>query len=216
MYFVNQVPAFKPSSFHKIPDLAGEVNLLACSVRAVNMYGGPIAKQVLTDIDTLYEYSISRAANCGLVPVVDVRVHHLLPGQFAAVPGWHCDMVPFGGYTGQPNFSLAHPEAFHVSIVLSSEHAGVSSTEFVNTVIRPNIWDKEHVYKCLNDEVIRIAPQIVSPKDGEFVWYNQRTICRESPARRAGTRFYMRFSMVEKPMLVNEVIHHPQVYVIKD
>lgn len=216
---INQVPV--PGATYKAPKpvctaaLLDEVNLFACSPEAVNMYGGLHTIEALRQMLGNYEVPIRRAKDKGLSPIVDVRIHRLFADQYPCTPGWHCDFVPFGGYTAQPNFSACSEAAFSTCLTLSDQGGGVSSSEYVATPLRLCLEDPNHVYRELHREIERVKPYTISAPDGVFMWYNQRTMHRARPAWRGGYRLYMRFSMVEKPMLMN--VHHspPQVYVIE-
>jgi hypothetical protein len=217
-FFVNQAPVFQPSGI-KMPtsvQLLEEQCLFSCSLTAIEMYAGPIVKDAVDRICQLYEVPIRRGINHGLSAVVDVRVHRLFPGQFPGIPGWHCDFVPRGAYSGQPNFALVHPDAFHVALLLSDQQAGVSNTQFVESAIRPQIFDQEAVYANLHHEVDRIGPALVTANDGQFVWFNQKSIHRAMPAHRRGTRLFLRFSMVEKPVIANGRPKQMQVYQLSE
>lgn len=192
--------------------LLEEVCLFACSPKAVEMYGGVYTRAALSQLREHFSHTLQRGYDHGLQPVVDVRIHRLFPQQFPAMPGWHCTQVPRGGYTGQPNFGLCPQHAFHVGLVLSDCPAGCSNTEYVMDSIKLFLEDPEHVYKEMHKEVERIHPRTEFVQDGRFVWFNQRSIHRASPARRRGVRLYMRLSMVDKPLILNEQHAMPHVY----
>lgn len=214
---VNQPPnfgdMFVPSKSICTQGLLEEVCLFACSPKAVELYGGVHTRVALRQLmESAYPYAIARGKEEGLQPVVDVRIHRLFPRQFPAVPGWHCTHVPRGGYTGQPNFGLCSQHAFHVGLILSDQPAGCSNTEYVIDPIKLFLEDPDHVYKEMHKEVDRIRPRTELARDGRFVWFNQRSIHRASPASRRGVRLYMRLSMVDKPFIANEQHATPQVY----
>jgi hypothetical protein len=214
--FVNRPPVFHPDRFvGKIEGataLLAEPSLYSCSPVAMENYGGPLIRSALAQIRERYEHPIRRATNEGLSAICDVRVHRLFPGQYPAIPGWHCDAVPRGAYSGQPNFSLVHPFAFHVCLLLSSELKGVSNTEYVSQPMSPQLWDQEHVYRNIHQEVDRIKPQTATAQDGQFVWFDQRTIHRAKPAHARGVRLFLRYSMIEKPVLANKLNNNVQIY----
>lgn len=214
---LNQAPNFFGDSY--IPPkaictqgLLEEVNLHACSPQAVNMYGGAHTTEALRQLMIAYAAPIYRAKDHELQPIVDVRIHRLFPGQFPAIPGWHCDFVPRGGYSGQPNFGLCSQYAFHVCLILSDQEAGVSNTEYVMDPLRLVLEDQEHVYREVHRGVEHFKPIVARAPDGRFTWFNQKTIHRASPAHRRGVRLFMRFSMIEKPMILNKANPMPHVY----
>lgn len=192
--------------------LLEETNLFACSPEAVNMYGGVHTREALRQLVAANLFSINRAYDAGLRAVIDVRIHMLHPQQYPAVPGWHCDHVPRGGYSGQPNFGLCSNQAFHLQLSLSDSQVGVSNTEFVMQPIKVCLQDPDHVYRELHREMERIKPLTERMPDGRFIWYNQRSIQRASPAVRRGVRLFMRYSMVEHPVIQNQRDVMPHVY----
>jgi hypothetical protein len=197
-------------------ELLEETSLFSCSPEAVKQLAGPKVRMALNKIETNYDQIIDRGRRNGLSPVIDVRVHRLFPGMFPGIPGWHCDFVPRGAYSGQPNFGLVHPHAFLIALLLSDQPQGVSNTEFVNHPIRPQLWDQEHVYKNLHDEVVRVNPHLCLAHDNHFVWFNQKSIHRAKAAHRRGVRLFMRYSMIEKPVIVNKITHQQQVYLLSE
>lgn len=214
-YVVNRPPVFHNVLFSEKVDtqkLLAEPSLFCCSPGAVEMKGGPLANQALLQIRELFEFNIRNALEKGLAPVCDVKVHRLFPHQFPCIPGWHCDSVPRGGYSGQPNFSLVHPGAFHVSLILSDRHDGICGTEFVDQAVRLGIYDPEHVFRAVHAEIERHKPSTCQQPDGRFCFYTQHSIHRGRPATKNGVRMFMRFSMIEKPYLANSVSRQMQIY----
>jgi hypothetical protein len=220
MHFVNVPPVVHPTIVQirgpATADLLAERSMYASSPLFVREKGSPLVNRLLRDIEERYDYAISQAQREGLAAVLDVRVHRLFPGQYPGIPGWHCDFVPRGSYSGQPNFSLCHPRAFHIALLLSDQPHGVSSTRFVDQPIRPDLYDKEHVYRNLHHEVHRINPPIRTIKDGELVWFNQKTIHAASPCHRRGVRMFLRYSMIEKPVVANQFADQQQVYLLSE
>jgi hypothetical protein len=217
-HVVNQPPILSKEKYpaFSTQELLAEQNFFSCSPLWVREFGGPIAKGALKALERLYEVPIARAKKEGLSAVMDLRVHRLMPEQFPGIPGWHCDFVPRGAYSGQPNFSMCHSSAFHVALLLSDHVKGVSNTQFVNQPMKAFIYSQEHVYHDLHHEVDRIAPVLTMVPDGQFVWFNQKTIHRAMPAIHRGVRLFMRFSMIEKPVIVNQRTYQQQVYVLSE
>ncbi len=218
--FINSVPFFlgynAPFPKMDIGMLAKEPCLFSCSEEAVKISGGLLANIALKHIQGAFVQDIYNAKQAGLSAVVDIRVQRLMVDMFPSIPGWHCDAVPRCQYHGQPNFAAINPHAFHVAFTLSSEIAGVSNTEYVMDSIKPKVYDAEHVYRDLHDEVERIAPMTRQSPDGVFVRFTPKTIHRATPTHRRGWRMFMRFSMYHKPPLVNGVSGQQQVYLLSE
>lgn len=212
--FVSVPPHFVDGKFMVLSaqTLMNEPNLLGCSPLYVREVGGPVTKNALEQIMDIYGYPIRLAEKEGLSAIVDVSVHKLLPGYYPMMPGWHCDWVPYGGRSGQPDFSLIHPDSFNVSLTLSNEQKGVAGHEYVQSNIKPKLWDQERVFRDLHSQVKRIGPDVVKSKDGVFVRYTPKTILKALPCERRGVRLYVRFSMCVKPPIVNQLVNCQQVY----
>jgi hypothetical protein len=214
--FVSIPPVFLWGKFPLVglQDLLSETSLLDCSEATAYKHGGPLTKHALAQINQLYSHQIQHAKDKGLSAVIDAYVHRLQPGQYPMSPGWHCPCVPKRMYNGQPNFDLILPEQFNVGVTLSSEARGVSNSEFVQTIIKPKIWDKDDVFGDLNVQVDKIHPETMHAKDGQFTWTVPRTIMRSCPARVRGVRLFVRLSMFPKPALFNAVGVPEQVFVV--
>lgn len=218
--FVNVPPSLLGygANFPKISlaILGSEPSLFSCSEEGVSISGGLLAKTALKHIQAAYIQDIYNAKQAGLSAIVDVRVQRLMPGMFPSIPGWHCDAVPRCNYHGQPNFCAINPAAFHVALTLSNEQAGVSNTEYVMDAVKPKIYDAEHVYRELHEQVERIAPRVEQIPDGVFTKFTPKTIHRATETHRRGWRMFMRFSMYHKPPIVNGVQGQQQVYLLSE
>lgn len=218
--FVNQIP-FQlgyGAAFPKLTQgmLAAEPSLFSCSEEGVGVSGGLLAKTALKHIQAAFIKDIYNAKQAGLSAIVDVRVQRLMPEMFPSIPGWHCDAVPRCNYHGQPNFAAINPAAFHVALTLSSELSGVSNTEYVTDAIKPKLYDQEHVYRDLHEQVERMKPRTEVMKDGVFVKFTPKTIHRATPTHQRGWRMFFRFSMYHKPPIVNGVQGQQQVYLLSE
>ena len=199
-----------------IPMLAAEPCLFSCSEEGAALQGGLLTKIALKHIQAAFIHDIYKAKQEGLSAIIDVRVQRLMTGMYPSIPGWHCDAVPRCNYHGQPRFDLINPAAFHVALTLSSEPFGVSNTEYVVDPIRPKLYDNEHVYKDLHEQVEKIGPIVQTMADNVFVKFTPKTIHRATPTRRRGWRMFMRFSMYHKPPIVNGVSGQQQVYLLSE
>jgi hypothetical protein len=216
--FVSVPPVFQNGKFPQISlsGLLEEPSLFSCCEEIVMKDGGVLTRRALQQIQEMYERPIAHAKEKGLSAIIDVRVQRLMPGMYPSIPGWHCDAVPRSGYHGQPNFSAIAPESFHVALILSSEAKGVSNTEYVQTILKPKIWDKDHVYRDLHTLVEKHHPETVIARDGQFVWFTPKTIHRTKPCVRRGVRLFMRYSLYPKPPIKNVVRGEQMVYLLSE
>lgn len=95
-----------------IPAFAAEPSLFSMSVDMALESCGGLTRRILHHMPwECDDYKEAEAA--GLQPVIDVRIHRLMPGMYPAIPGWHCDRVPRANYHSQPDFREVHPLAHH-------------------------------------------------------------------------------------------------------
>jgi hypothetical protein len=204
----NGWPVLSMKTFLDEPSLSG------CGVTQVQTNGGVLANTALTHILAEYAPYIQRAENEGLSPIIDANVQCLMPGMYPAVPGWHCDGVPRSDYHGQPCFDAVNPHAFHVAVTVSTEPVGISHMEFVADPITVKIWDDQHVYRDLHQQVDKAKPVVRPIPDGVFVLYSPKTIHRAAETYRRGWRMFFRFSMCRKPPITNKVNGQQQIYLL--
>jgi len=216
--FVNSPPHILEAQcvWPKEAPIWAEPSLTAHGLVAVYQQKAPLAQCALNFVRTQYQQEICHAEKEGLSAIVDTRTHQLNIGQFPAVPGWHCDGVPRNNYHGQPCFDLINPAAFTVCVCLSTEPNGVSNTQFVSDTIKPKLWDKEHVYRDLHEQVRRIAPCVATIADGQFVKFTPKSIHRATETHRRGWRWWFRFSMCYKPPIENALGNQQQIYIVAD
>lgn len=216
--FVNVPPVFQPGKFPTLTTkvLLEERSLFNCTEKFVHEQAGPLVCLALEQIQEKYARGIELAKEHGLSAVIDVRVQRLMPEMYPSIPGWHCDAVPRDVYTGQPNFKAIDPHSFHVALLLSSEPAGVSNTEYVKAVLKPTLFSKDHVYKDLHQQIEKLKPDTVIVRDGNFVWFTPKSIHRARPVVRRGVRLFMRYSLIHSKSYANMLNPEQMVYVISE
>src|SRR5262245_31198092 len=78
-----------------IADLEREQGLYSATADFVRKHGGPLTNSILDRVpDWFYAAPYT---------VIEVRIHRLYPGDFPAVPGWHCDADYREDYYAQPD-----------------------------------------------------------------------------------------------------------------
>lgn len=217
--FYNRPPVLNPTPFKGVINrqlLENENSFFSSSPAYLDMAAGPLVRQSLEQIEQLYGTNIRGALDHGLQPVCDVKICKMVDDQYMGIPGWHCDLVPCGGYTAQPNFGLTSTHAFHVALTLSDHPHGVCNTEYIDQGLRIQIFDPKHVFRSVHDEVEKHKLLTMRAPDGRFCYYTQNTIHRATPAIRHGTCMYMRFSMVEKPFIANEKAKQIHIYQLSE
>jgi hypothetical protein len=175
--------------------------------------GGPLTRSFIQSLPSDWK-------SCN--PVIDSRVHMLMPGWFPAIPGFHHDDVPRTMANGQPNY---------VSPEYHSEHlTGLVNAEIAPTLFAlgehqlPLIPDKDYdgktaiVYRIWHPLVEKqladgtLTPwSIVSGRYIEFDWQSMHTATR---AVGSGWRWFIRLSRktARQSSMTNEIRRQVQVY----
>jgi len=201
-----------------------EPMLFSASPDFAESYGGPLTRSVLRALtrerDRMAAYI---AEHPGTYGVIDTRSHMLMPGQYPAIPGWHCDAYPRGkGSAGQPDLKAGDPECFHYVVTVSDQPNGVSNTTFMQGVSTLDV-DPERVWGSVHEEVVRRGLGLPAPgrdggiclwatiPDGHLTRFKQETLHRATKAHAKGWRWFFRLSMYHsKPM--NQIRRQVQVY----
>lgn len=151
----------------------------------------------------------------GLLDVLDTRLHRLMPGQFPAIPGWHCDDVPRRTYESQPCFELIDHRVKHWTVTLASDPCGVSCTEFVAEEVTIDIDDSRPTWRQVHDFVEREKPRTYSLPPGSVCEFKTLAIHRATPATMRGWRWWSRVSWrANRPS--NIVNTAEQVYILSE
>lgn len=190
-----------------------ETLLYSASLSFAASYGGPLTKAALGVLEK--QGVLGMDVPPGFQWVIDTRTHMLMPGQFPAIPGWHCDGVPREGYESQPNVHKLNEDVYHAVVHVSTDEQGVSDTEFINSAVSV-VVNSERVWKSVHGGVSAIKELgITRPGDGQVILFNMPTIHRATPAERRGWRWWMRASMYyNKP--INQIRRHVQVYTVSE
>lgn len=191
-----------------LEDIASEPKVLSASPEEVYKKEGTLAQKILY---ALGSFDVPD----GLYPVIDTRVHRLMPGMYPAIPGWHCDDWPRKDYISQPDPSLVNKEAYHIVCnIATSRH--VSNTEF-NLDHHKFEWDqKSPLWKELHSSIEKrndVTRRQLLP--GQIVKFSYDTPHRAMPCIERGWRFFFRLSMMHRPP-VKSVHNSEQVYILSE
>lgn len=156
--------------------------------------------------------------------VFDSRVHMLMPGWWAGIPGYHHDDVPrpdipAGKHfmtAGQPDYDNPRYRASHI---LGLVNASVAPTEFaVGSCTMPAVPDGELIYRTWHPEVLRLIDlglmARVEAPDRTLVEFDCDTFHQCTPAVMSGWRWFGRVSWnTERTQkITNEIRRNAQVY----
>lgn len=196
-----------------VAELADETGVYSASPDFVREHCGPVAISLL---DLVPDDYYAEAADLGLLPNVDVRVHRLYPGDIPAVPGWHADGEFRAGWHDQPDLDRV-PTHRHLTATVSTEPGGVSSTEFVTEPFDATVRDPSAarpLWSQVHEAVEAAHPATAHAADGELTSFSSWTLHRATPARVRGWRLFLRMSMWHRPYLggSGKVSRQEQVY----
>lgn len=193
--------------------IAEEPMLYSASPHFAESYGGPLTRAALSkltgrEMERIAEYS----AQTGAHAVIDTRSHMLMPGQYPAIPGWHCDAYPRGpGGSGQPDLRLGDATRFHYVVTVSDQLGGVSNTTFLQELEFTCMVDPERVWGSVHDALESRGRNVVLMPDGQLIRFRQEQLHRATPAHAKGWRWFFRLSMYyTKPL--NQIRRQVQVY----
>jgi hypothetical protein len=176
-------------------DFAGERSMYACSLDYARKHGGDIARLA---IDSIPDDYLSGADARGIYPNVDIRVHHLVPGDFPAAPGWHCDSALRELRFGQRSGTRVPVEQSLVCTASTNPH-GISNTQFLTHPCSIHLTptdDEYRLWQQVDQHIGEPTPDaLFNSRDGQIVQFDTQTLHRAMPATRTGIRLFMRASL---------------------
>jgi hypothetical protein len=181
-----------------------ETMLFSASFNYAAAHGGPITQDFL------------RGLPLGGDPIIDSRVHMLMPGWYPCIPGWHLDDVPRTREDGQPDH--AHP-AYRSSNIMAIV-GDASITEFIegeldlsDVPLREGAvygqWNAR-INKMLAGADCKIAVRQVP--ESTVIAFDYGAFHRGVPATKFGWRFFIRANYNTARECKNEIRRQTQVY----
>jgi len=144
---------------------------------------------------------------------IDTKVHMLMPGFHACIPGWHCDDFhrPGGGPPDLAGIERAWSE--HVALTVGE----TALPEFVlgplelpaPAALQPN---GRPLYALYHDAIEALRPRVASPASGQMVAFSCLDFHRGTPAGRRGWRLFARITASDHREPRNEIRTQTQVY----
>lgn len=175
-------------------EVIGGVGFYAASPDFVRSRCGPLTRRVLDAVPATY---YARAKGLGMLPNIDVRIHRLNPGEYPAVPGWHCDGSLRETYFAQPDLDRT-PVRDTVIATISTDIDGVSLPEFAAEPLDVDLPHSPHEDASLWATVDRAVPSTLATtqaRDGVLYSFDESTLHRCQPARVRGWRLFFRMSL---------------------
>lgn len=148
-------------------------------------------------------------------PVVDSRVHMLMPGWLTCIGGYHHDDIPRNTPDGQPNYDSPDYYSEHL---MGLVNADVSPTLFVlGEHSLPEVRN-DIVYKVWHPIVERQVEKGVLQKEevksGKYIEFDWQSMHCGQPTRKNGWRWFIRLSRKtdRQNHITNEIRRQTQVY----
>lgn len=188
------------SGTYPAEELLTQKGMFAADLTFAYTHATPVLKTILDCIPASYHQQA--AENC-MELNIDVRVHELLPGEYPATPGWHCDAPQRETQFVENAATVPVKQSLVVNV--SSHSNGVSNTVFATKPVNlPNNRMDYSTWELMNTHYgTDLTPYHVT-KDGEYIQFSPYTPHCIQPAQHAGVRMFVRISQWQKPSN-----HHP-------
>lgn len=200
---------------YKIEELEAEPMLFSSSISFAIENGGPITRSILNQLASFKCPSY-------LYPVIDTRVHMLMPGQYPAMPGWHGDAYPRIDYNSQPDVFKEDPNVLSFVCVID-DGTNCSLTKFltkpVTVKINPfRVWKSVHDTVenslSLSEALGTLDTDIFMAQAGTIYQMAQSQLHTPTPAICRGWRMFFRMTFYQHPPK-SKIRNQTQVYVIE-
>lgn len=186
--------------------IKNETMFFNCDLNFSYENGGPLTKAFIDDLPSDWK-------KCN--PVLDSRVHMLMPGWFTCIGGFHHDDIPRNTTSGQPNYDNPDYYSEHLMGLVNAE---ISPTLFaLGTHSLPEVRD-DVVYKVWNSIVEQqLKSGILKPYEvgsGKYVEFDWQSMHAGQAVRKNGWRWFVRLSRntVRQTSITNEIRRQTQVY----
>lgn len=196
--------------------IKNEPMLFNCDMQFAEQMGGLITRDFLSNLPKDWR-------DCN--PVIDSRVHMLMPGFYPCIPGWHHDDVARNTPTGQPNYDELKYASEHLMGVVNGE---ICPTRFLlGPVVVPDIKPDEVVYQewshWIDQEYAKPLEEdphcgdwnrLFEVKSGVIYQFDWQSFHEGQVANAPGWRWFIRLSRNtdRQQTITNEIRHQVQVY----
>ena len=186
--------------------ISGEPMLFSSSVDFAIDNGGPLTRLAIAALPMT-------APPRGLHAVIDTRSHMLMPGQYPAIPGWHCDAVPRPN--GQPDFARLDVRQRHYTVTVAEDGRHMPMVEFFAPQGCPAVdlrYTPMCVWASLNETINGLDEIYIRyGEHGDVMEFSSLVPHRAQSSPGRGWRWFFRLSYMEKPPK-NEIRRQVQVY----
>lgn len=177
--------------------IAQEPMVHSADIEFARANGGPLTRAVLAAItrregwaDEVISHESRR-----YWPVIDTKSVLLMEGQYAAIPGWHCDGVPRGAI-GQPILDQIPLPITHYTYVLNDAEA--TGTEFAAGRVELEV-DPRAVWSSVDAGLDALGRGRFAALNGSVVRFSRSSLHRVAPAATRQWRYFFRLSFYDRP-----------------
>lgn len=183
-----------------------ETMFFNCDLQFAYEHGGPLTKAFIDGLPEDWK-------NCN--PVLDSRVHMLMPGWLTCIGGFHHDDIPRNTPNGQPNYQSPDYLSEHL---MGLVNADISPTLFALGEHELPLVTDDIVYKVWHPLVEQqMTEGILKPYEvssGKYVQFDWQSMHMGVPVRKNGWRWFVRLSRCtdRQKKITNEIRKQTQVY----
>lgn len=179
------------------------LGLVNASIEDAIRYGGELTRAAI---------SAMQLRNDRKHIIVDVKVHMLMPGFYAAIPGWHTDGVPRGSSLNP--LAKEPPNKWAQEEIEQGEHPGLRPThyhmlvtgsgcltEFVEGPVRLKTtgqrWRSAALYADMNEQIEEMKPPVIEVPSCQVVEFDWWDIHRGVEAKKHEWRYFIRVAELD-------------------
>ena len=139
-----------------------------------------------------------------------------MPGMYPAIPGWHCDDWPRPDYGAQPDPSMRHPLAYHITCFVDTFDGDLSATEYVLSQLQLDVSEGTPLWQQVHKQIEELNVPRARMRGGAVYRFSGDTIHRATPAKARGWRYWFRFSTMHRKPDKALTPGPEQVYVLSE
>lgn len=176
-----------------------------CDLKFAAEHGGPITRNFIANLPEDWFH-------CN--PILDSRVHMLMPGWYPCIPGYHHDDVPRSGRAhGQPDYENMAYRSEHLMGMVNGD---ICPTKFaMGRIELPEVDTSCDVIYRKWDEIItsQDIPAMHAPS-GKYIQFDWQSFHTGTKAVKGGWRWFVRLSRNtdRQKNITNEFRRQAQVY----
>jgi hypothetical protein len=194
-----------PAEDYAQEDIKDEPMFFNCNLDFAFKNGGPITKDFIQFLPMDW-------IDCN--PVLDSRVHMLMPNWYPCIPGFHHDDVPRSARThGQPDYENMTYCSEHLMGLVNGD---ICPTEFaIGKFEMPEVdTSKDVIYRKWDEVLTGQDFQRVQAPSGVYVQFDFQSFHTGTKAVKSGWRWFIRLSRNtdRQKNITNEIRRNAQVY----